>query len=68
MTEQTDIKAVYAALNQRCAKRGGAAERAARVGVSPAYVSQMMNGEKKISMSVMLELGFRKVTIFERIA
>jgi len=60
---------VLAALNIECRKPGGQSAFARRAGVSEAYISQVVNGQKSPSPSILRALGFRKtiVEIYERI-
>lgn len=48
-----------------CALAGGANKLAMRAGVSPAFVSMMLNGRKQISGKVATHIGLKKVNSFE---
>lgn len=61
------LSAIYAELNAITRTRGGQAELARKIGVSEAYVSQIVNGHKAMTGAVVAALGFRRVEMFERV-
>ena len=58
---------VYQALNAACKQRGAQAEFARQLGVSEAYISQMVNSSKPLSDDLIAALGFKRVEMFQRI-
>jgi hypothetical protein len=56
-----------AILQKRCRVRGQARRIAERAGISEAYVSGMRAGHKPIAKSVGAELGYRRVTVWEKV-
>lgn len=58
---------VRAMLREACPPRGGIRAFAAKIGVSPCYLSLMISGHRGISDRMAEKLGLRVVRGFERV-
>ena len=66
-SEYVRISEVYSSLNAECSKPGGGADLARRAGVTRQAVNQMLYAKIPPTGSVLAALGFRSVTVYERI-
>lgn len=61
------LSVVYAELRSACAAAGGQAAWAKKAGISPQYVSDVVNGRKDPGPGMLAALGLRKRVIYEPI-
>ncbi len=61
------LSVVYADLRSACAAVGGQAAWAAKVGLSPQYVSDVLNARREPGASILAALNLRKRVIYEPI-
>jgi hypothetical protein len=57
---------IYAKLRTLCRDAGGQAAWGKKAGVSPAYISDVLNGRKPPGPKILAAVGYRAVTIYER--
>ena len=57
---------IYAKLRTLCRDAGGQAAWSKKAGVSPAYISEVLNGRKPLGPKILAAVGYRAVTTYER--
>ena len=59
---------VYAAMRSRIGAAGSQVAYAGRIGVSPQFLSDVLNGRRDVPAAVLTDLGLRRITRFVRVS
>lgn len=62
-----DLADIYALMRKAIADAGGQSAWAARVGVSPQYVSDVVNGRRDPAARMLAAVGVKRVTVYRRV-